>query len=731
MAKGRTGSGSGKGARDALVDAVTQLVDDAKGAVDPLSRRAGKELRTLEKRLARARATETKRLAQLAAAQARRVASRSPSGPGRPSRRAQDVAGPAGRIASLAASMAGSAAGTVRSAVRAVARQGRRHGCGTGGRGGLAGQGPVAPGRPRRRKPAAPARPTTTAPGDSCARRRRRPRSATAAQGGDKPRNGRDDPQGARATRSRRRRPRPRRQPRSRRRRRAAAPRRQGRPPQRSGRRRPASLPPRRPSLPPRRASPRPRRASPRRPPGSLPPRRASPPPRRERRPRRKATTRAPRRSLQSGRRQRRRQPDLIEPRIWPRPPCRQAPDRSSARPSTSARTRSTCSWRSSPGHRLQPLVDESVFLGLAATVAERGHLGRPARAELTATLVRYAGIRPTARRVRASRSSAPSPSAARRTPPPIVHEVARWPPAPRSTSCPTRRRPTSRSSGVTDGLPVIHETLVVDVGGGSSEFCIVDADAPAASCRPAPRIGPPHRPIRRRTIRRLAAEVDADARRRPSRHVRDAPDGDAPRRSSRSVAPRPTCSRCFPAAALDRTLTRERIDEALAILATEPAAVASERHLINPIRAGSCRPAPRSWRRSSTATACERIRVSDAGVREGTILAVEHAGPGLARSAGRPRPRLAELTAARPALQSGDHPAERPAEADPGDAAPRRSHRSPQSSDLALAADEIAPDGPALGRRTGRRRARRGRSGPWRRTRPRRSSARGGPAAP
>ena len=30
---------------------------------------------------------------------------------------------------------------------------------------------------------------------------------------------------------------------------------------------------------------------------------------------------------------------------------------------------------------------------------------------------------------------------------------------------------------GVTEGMPVTHRPLVVDVGGGSSEFCVVDAD--------------------------------------------------------------------------------------------------------------------------------------------------------------------------------------------------------------------------------------------------------------
>ena len=64
MAKGK-----GKGTRTVVVDAVADLVDDAKGIVVPLSRRAAKELRQLDKRLAVVRVAETKRIKQLAIAQ--------------------------------------------------------------------------------------------------------------------------------------------------------------------------------------------------------------------------------------------------------------------------------------------------------------------------------------------------------------------------------------------------------------------------------------------------------------------------------------------------------------------------------------------------------------------------------------------------------------------------------------------------------------------------------------
>jgi exopolyphosphatase/guanosine-5'-triphosphate,3'-diphosphate pyrophosphatase len=43
--------------------------------------------------------------------------------------------------------------------------------------------------------------------------------------------------------------------------------------------------------------------------------------------------------------------------------------------------------------HRLEPLLDESAFLGLGGAVDERGRLGRLKRAELAATLARFAGV--------------------------------------------------------------------------------------------------------------------------------------------------------------------------------------------------------------------------------------------------------------------------------------------------------------------------------------------------
>ena len=283
-------------------------------------------------------------------------------------------------------------------------------------------------------------------------------------------------------------------------------------------------------------------------------------------------------------------------------------------------------------GHRLQPLVDESVFLGLGSAVAERGFLGRPARAELVATLVRYAD---SARRLGATEVTFIGTEPIRRAADggANVHEVEA------ATGAPMHVLSHEEEAyltiiGVTEGLPVTHQTLVVDIGGGSSEFCIVDADRPPRAAglrlgcaRLTDRFVTHDPPVAAEVGAMCAAAVEA---------VRDAPEASP----AEIVAVGGTASnllKLIPAAALDRTLTRERIAEALAILETEPAALASERHLINPTRARILPAGAAIMDAIMDRYGIDLIRVSDAGIREGAILAVEHAGPAW-------RDRLAEL---------------------------------------------------------------------------------------
>ena len=273
-------------------------------------------------------------------------------------------------------------------------------------------------------------------------------------------------------------------------------------------------------------------------------------------------------------------------------------------------------------GHRLQVLVDESVFLGLGSAIIDRGYLGRAARGELTATLVRYAD---TARRLGATDITILGTEPIRRAADAdaIVNEV--W----SASAAPLHVVSHEEEAfltliGVTEGMPVTEETLVVDVGGGSSEFCVVDAvRSPHAA---GLRVGSAmltgrfvtHDPATKAEVEAMrAAAVVA---------VRDAPDA----LPGEIVAVGGTASnllKILPAAALDRTLTRERIAEVEAILASEPAAVAAERYVINPIRARILPAGGVIMDAILDRYGAERIRVSEAGIREGTILAVSHAG--------------------------------------------------------------------------------------------------------
>lgn len=283
-------------------------------------------------------------------------------------------------------------------------------------------------------------------------------------------------------------------------------------------------------------------------------------------------------------------------------------------------------------GHRLQPLVDESVFLGLGSAVAERGYLGAAARGELVAALVRYADV---ARRLGAGNVTFIGTEPIRRATDAsrIVHEVGVASGAPMHVLS-HEEEAYLTIVGVTEGMPVTHETLVVDVGGGSSEFCIVDptrspraAGLQLGSARLTDRFVSHDPPTATEVAAMRAAAVEA---------VRIAPDS-SPSEIAAVGGTASNLLKVLPAAALDRTLTRERIAEILAILASEPAAVASERHLVNPIRARILPAGAAIVDAILERYGVDRLRVSEAGIREGAILAVDHAGPAW-------RDRLAQL---------------------------------------------------------------------------------------
>jgi exopolyphosphatase/guanosine-5'-triphosphate,3'-diphosphate pyrophosphatase len=283
-------------------------------------------------------------------------------------------------------------------------------------------------------------------------------------------------------------------------------------------------------------------------------------------------------------------------------------------------------------GHRLQPLADESVFLGLGDAVHDGGPLGAAKRAELVVALETYAD---TARRLGATSITFIGTEPLRRAADAarIVHDVVH------ASGVPLHVLSHEEEAyltliGVTEGRPVTHETLVVDIGGGSSEFATVGPNRPAAAA--GLRLG-----SARLTSRHVAndppttAEVAAIGR-----TAREILAGAVTTAPSEIVGVGGTVSnlvKVLPAAFADRTLTRRRIAEIQEILASEPAALASQRHLVNPIRARLLPAGGAIVDAILERYGVDEMRVSEAGIREGTVFAVQHAGPSW-------RDRLADL---------------------------------------------------------------------------------------
>lgn len=285
-------------------------------------------------------------------------------------------------------------------------------------------------------------------------------------------------------------------------------------------------------------------------------------------------------------------------------------------------------------GHQLRPLADESVFLGLGAAVDGRAHLGGAARAQLAEALARYAdrarslaaaniaflGTEPIRRAADASRIVADVEAATGVALAVLTHEEEAY----------------LTLIGVTAGLPVDRETLVVDIGGGSSEFCAL---APGGRPRAAGlRLGSGRLTARFATSDPIAPAA-VDAMRVAADHtLRDAPDGSP----EDLVAVGGTASNLLKIT-VDGIeagqLTRDGVARALGILTAAPAAEVTERYFINPKRGPLLVAGAVIVEALMRRYDVDVVRVSEAGIREGAILAADHVG-------GAWRDRLVDLAA-------------------------------------------------------------------------------------
>ncbi len=272
-------------------------------------------------------------------------------------------------------------------------------------------------------------------------------------------------------------------------------------------------------------------------------------------------------------------------------------------------------------GHQLRPVVDESAFLGLGATVDGQAHLGMAARGELVETLVRYAT---TARQLGAATITFLGTEPIRR-----AGDGSRIVEAVESASGVPLHVLTHEEEayltliGVTHGRPVTHETLVVDIGGGSSEFCAV---GPRTSARAAGlRIGSDR--LTRSHVRDDPATDDEIAAMLAAADalLRDAIDA----RPSEIVIVGGTASNLLKVTSsgtADPLITRARLAEALANLTMTPSAATAERYLINPTRARILPAGAVIVDALMRRYGVSRLRVSEAGLREGAILVADHA---------------------------------------------------------------------------------------------------------
>ncbi|HSG86122.1 MAG TPA: hypothetical protein VLA23_07275 [Candidatus Limnocylindrales bacterium] len=271
--------------------------------------------------------------------------------------------------------------------------------------------------------------------------------------------------------------------------------------------------------------------------------------------------------------------------------------------------------------HQLEPLDDESEFLGLGRA-ADAGALGAELRAALTATLVRYVE---TARGLGASSIAIVGTEPLRRSGDAavVVAEVGQ------ATGVPLHVLGHEEEAllnllGATEGRPVETDLAVVDIGGGSSELVVVSPGVratafglPVGSARLTDRFLTDDPPTPRE-IEALRSGVRDRLIQAPVLAI------------SELVAVGGTAdnlARIVAAAAEDRILTPRRLEDALAILMAEPAASAAERHAIRPERARILPAGAVILGMLLEHYGLTQVRASGAGMREGLVRALGRAG--------------------------------------------------------------------------------------------------------
>jgi len=273
-------------------------------------------------------------------------------------------------------------------------------------------------------------------------------------------------------------------------------------------------------------------------------------------------------------------------------------------------------------GERLTPLVDESTFLGLGDRVRREGTIGGELTAQLTAAVAAYAA---TARRLHARCIEVVGTEPLRRAldSARAVHAIEAAVGVPFHVLG-HEEEGIATLLGATAGRPVTVDTLVVDIGGGSSEFVVV---APGQHPRATGlRFGSAtltaelvaHDPP---TPGEIGALLDA-ARER----LHAAPDA----HPASVIAVGGTASnlaRIVGGGSSGGVLARADVRAALDTLAATPVDALVARHGVNPVRARILPAGSAIVLALLDRYRAGEVGVSDAGIREGIVLAVSRAG--------------------------------------------------------------------------------------------------------
>jgi len=258
--------------------------------------------------------------------------------------------------------------------------------------------------------------------------------------------------------------------------------------------------------------------------------------------------------------------------------------------------------------HRVRPLADESTFLALGAASVQ-GQLGATLIDHLVSTVVGYVGL---ARGLGADGVVVVGTEPFRRT------TDGRQALAQVRTATGLRPAVISHTEealltliGVTGGRRVNAGLLVCDVGGGSTELAVV---------------GPRRRPA--------AFGIRAGSAVLTDRLVRHDPPTAAELRALRdeagrlvAAAPPAPRSRLVAVGGSATNLVRVLPVAALDTLGTEPAAVAAQRHRVNPTRARLLPAGAAILDAVMERYGIDQLEVSDLGIREGMILAASQPG--------------------------------------------------------------------------------------------------------